>query len=55
VQQRPQDIQNLLKSLFEAKADFDNNTFEDIAIMSSKSDLSKEQILEGMNKLMSWI
>jgi NitT/TauT family transport system substrate-binding protein len=51
VQQRPQDIQNLLKSLIEAKADFDNNTFEDIAIMSLKSGLSKEQILEGINNI----
>ena len=51
VQQRPQDIQNILKSLIEAKADFDNNTLEDIAIMSLKSGLSKEQILEGINKV----
>ncbi len=51
IQQRAQDIQNILKSLIEAKADFDNNTFEDISIISLKSGLSKEQILEGNNKV----
>jgi NitT/TauT family transport system substrate-binding protein len=48
VQQRPQDIQNIVKSMIEAKADYDKNTFNDIAIMSLKSGLSKDKIIEGI-------
>jgi len=51
VQQRPQDIQNIVKSLIEAKADYDNNKEQDIAIMALKSGLSKEQILEGIDNV----
>jgi NitT/TauT family transport system substrate-binding protein len=49
VQQRPQDIQNIVKSMIEAKADYDKNKEQDISIMSLKSGLSKEQITEGIN------
>ncbi len=49
VEQRPQDIQNIVKSLIEAKEDFDTNKEQSIEIMSSKSGLSKEAIIEGMD------
>ncbi len=49
VEQRPQDIQNIIKSLIEAKEDYDKNKEQAIEIMSSKSGLSKELIIEGMN------
>jgi NitT/TauT family transport system substrate-binding protein len=48
VEQRPQDIQNIIKSMDEAKADYDKNKDQDIAIMSLKSGLSKAEIIEGM-------
>ncbi len=49
VEQRPQDIQNIIKSLIEAKEDYDKNKEQSIEIMSSKSGLSKELIIEGMD------
>jgi NitT/TauT family transport system substrate-binding protein len=51
VQQRPQDIQNIVKSMIEAKADHDKNKEQDISIMSLKSGLSKDQIIEGINNV----
>ncbi|HEY0579761.1 MAG TPA: ABC transporter substrate-binding protein, partial [Candidatus Nitrosocosmicus sp.] len=51
VQQRPQDIQNIVKSMIEAKADYDKNKEQDISIMASKSGLSKDQIIEGINNV----
>ena len=51
VQQRPQDIQNIIKSMIEAKADYDKNKEQDISIMSSKSGLSKDKIIEGINNV----
>jgi NitT/TauT family transport system substrate-binding protein len=51
LQQRPQDIQNIIKSLIEAKADCVNNKEQDLAIMSLKSGFSKEQIAEGINNV----
>jgi NitT/TauT family transport system substrate-binding protein len=49
IQQRPQDIQNIVKSMIEAKADYDKNKEQDISIMALKSGLSKERITEGIN------
>jgi NitT/TauT family transport system substrate-binding protein len=51
VQQRPQDIQNIVKSMIEAKQDYDNNKEHDISIMSLKSGLSKDKIIEGINNV----
>jgi NitT/TauT family transport system substrate-binding protein len=51
VQQRPQDIQNIVKSIIEAKADYDKNKEQDISIMSLKSGYSREQIVEGINNI----
>jgi NitT/TauT family transport system substrate-binding protein len=51
VQQRPQDIQNIVKSMVEAKADYDKNKEQDISIMAAKSGLSREQINEGINNV----
>jgi NitT/TauT family transport system substrate-binding protein len=51
VQQRPQDIQNIVKSMIEAKADYDKNKEQDISIISLKSGLSKDQIVEGINNV----
>ncbi len=51
VQQRPQDIQNIVKSMVEAKADYDKNKEQDISIMAAKSGLSREQINEGLNNV----
>jgi NitT/TauT family transport system substrate-binding protein len=50
VQQRPQDIQNIVKSMIEAEEDFDKNKETDISIMALKSGLSKDKIIEGINK-----
>jgi hypothetical protein len=38
----------------EAKADFDKNKDQDVAIMASKSGLSKDQIIEGINNVKLW-
>ena len=51
VKQRPLDVQNIIKSMGEAKADFDKNKEQDISIMSQKSGLSKEKIIEGINNV----
>jgi NitT/TauT family transport system substrate-binding protein len=51
VQQRPQDIQNIITSMDEAKTDYDKNKEQDISIMASKSGLSKEKIIEGINSV----
>ena len=37
--------------MVEAKADYDKNKEQDISIMSLKSGLSKEQIVEGINNV----
>ncbi len=50
-EQRPMDIQNIIKSLIEAKEDYDKNSEQDIEIMSSKSGLSKNLIVEGLNNV----
>jgi NitT/TauT family transport system substrate-binding protein len=50
VQQRPHDIQNIIKSMIEAKADYDKNKEQDVSIMALKSGLNKDQIVEGINK-----
>jgi NitT/TauT family transport system substrate-binding protein len=49
VEQRPQDIQNVIKSLIEAAEDYDKNKEQGIDIMSLKSGLSKDVINEGMD------
>ena len=54
VKQRPQDIQNIIKSMIEAKQDFDKNKAQDVSIMSLKSGLSKEKIIEGINNVKLW-
>jgi NitT/TauT family transport system substrate-binding protein len=51
VKQRPLDVQNIIKSMGEAKADFDKNKEQDVAIMSQKSGLNKEKIIEGINSV----
>jgi NitT/TauT family transport system substrate-binding protein len=51
VKQRPLDVQNIIKSMGEAKADFDKNKEQDVAIMSQKSGLNKDQIIEGINNV----
>jgi NitT/TauT family transport system substrate-binding protein len=51
IQQRPQDIQNIVKSMIEAKADYDKNKEQDVSIMALKSGLNKDQIVEGINKV----
>jgi len=50
VQQRPQDIQNIIKSMDEAKKDYDKNKEQDIEIMSQKTGFSKDNIMQGLNK-----
>ncbi len=54
VQQRPQDIQNIVKSMIEAKQDFDKNKAQDVSIMSLKSGLSKEKIIKGIDNAKLW-
>lgn len=45
VEQRPFDIQNIIKSSIEAKVDYDKNKDQDISIMSQKSGLDKSEII----------
>jgi len=52
VKQRPLDVQNIIKSLIEAKEDYDNNSERDVEIMSLKSGLSRDMIVEGLNNVM---
>lgn len=51
VEQRFQEVMNIIKSLIEAKEDFDRNAAEDIEIMSAKSGLNKTLIEEGLNNV----
>ena len=51
VEQRPIDIQNIIKSLIEAKENYDKNSEQGVEIMSSKSGLSKDLIVEGLNNV----
>ncbi len=51
VEQRPTDIQNIIKSLIEAKEDYDKNSEQGIEIMSSRSGISKDLIVEGLNNV----
>jgi NitT/TauT family transport system substrate-binding protein len=51
VHQRPQDIQNIVKSMAEAKADYNKNKEQDISIMAARSGLNREQINEGINNV----
>jgi NitT/TauT family transport system substrate-binding protein len=51
VEQRPIDIQNIIKSLIEAKEDYDKNPGQGVEIMSSRSGLSKDLIVEGLNNV----
>lgn len=55
VEERPTDIENILKSFNEAMDFYETNPAEAIQIMSQKSGLSKEDIVRGFNgtKLMS--
>ncbi len=51
VEQRPTDIKNIIKSLIEAKEDYDKNSEQGIEIMSSRSGISKDLIVEGLNNV----
>jgi NitT/TauT family transport system substrate-binding protein len=51
VEQRPDEVLNIIRSLVEAKKDFDKNGPKDIDIMSLKSGLSKDLIKEGLNNV----
>lgn len=51
VDQRPQDVMNIIKSLIEAKEDFDKNGTQDIEIMSAESGLNRSLIEEGLNNV----
>lgn len=50
VNQKPQDIQNIIKSMDEAKKDYDKNKEQDINIMSQKTGFSIDKIREGLDK-----
>jgi NitT/TauT family transport system substrate-binding protein len=49
VEQRPTDIQNIIKSLIEAKEDYDKNRDQDIEIMSVNTGINKTDIINGMD------
>ena len=49
VDQRPMDIQNIIKSLIEAKEDYDKNKEQDIEIMSVNTGINKTEIINGMD------
>ncbi|CAN5887465.1 ABC transporter substrate-binding protein [soil metagenome] len=51
VEQRPIDIQNIIKSLIETMEDYDKNSEQGVEIMSSRSGLSKDKIVEGLNNV----
>lgn len=48
VEQRPNDIQNIIKSLVEAKEDYEKNKDQDIEIMSVKTGVNKTDIINGL-------
>lgn len=52
VEQRSYDIQNIIKSLIEAKTDFNDNKEQDISRMSHKSGLTEDKINEGINNVL---
>jgi NitT/TauT family transport system substrate-binding protein len=47
--QRPLDIQNIIKSLIEAKEDYEKNKEQDIEIMSVNTGVNKTEIINGMD------
>ncbi|WP_186434063.1 ABC transporter substrate-binding protein [Candidatus Nitrosocosmicus arcticus] len=49
VKQRPLDVQNIIKSLIEAKEDYDKNREQDIEIMSVSTGINKTDIINGMD------
>lgn len=49
VEQRPLDIQNIIKSLVEAKEDYEKNKEQDIEIMSVKTGVNKTDIVNGLD------
>ena len=49
VEQRPIDIQNIIKSLIEAKEDYDKNKEQDIEIMALSTGINKMDIADGLD------
>lgn len=49
VEQRPNDIKNIIKSLVEAKEDYEKNKEQDIKIMSVKTGVNKTDIIKGLD------
>jgi NitT/TauT family transport system substrate-binding protein len=49
VEQRSVDIQNIIKSLIDAKEDYDKNRDQDIEIMSVNTGINKTDIINGMD------
>jgi NitT/TauT family transport system substrate-binding protein len=49
LEERPADIENIIKSYSEALSFYNKNTNEAVDIMSSKSGISKEEIIRGFN------
>jgi NitT/TauT family transport system substrate-binding protein len=48
VEQRPNDIQNIIKSLIEAKEDYEKNKEQDVEIMSVNTGVNKTDIINGL-------
>ena len=48
IQQRPQEIQGIIKSIIEAQTYYDNNKEESLKIMSNKSGVREEEIKNGL-------
>jgi NitT/TauT family transport system substrate-binding protein len=51
IEERPQDIQNIIKSINEAKNDYDKDKEKSIEIMSSKSGLTPTEIKSGLSSV----
>lgn len=48
IQQRPQEIQGIIKSIIEAQTYYDNNKEESLKIMSNKSGVGEQEIKNGL-------
>ena len=51
IQQRPQEIQGIIKSIIEAQTYYENNKEESLKIMSNKSGVGEQEIKNGLESV----
>ena len=51
IQQRPQDIQAVIKSIIEAQIYYENNKEESLKIMSNSSGIGEQEIKNGLESV----